>query len=484
MASAFITSKSSESKDSFVYGPFNVFDASCKFQDAHEWSPSDCKEGQRDYIKPLCSYPPRFSMGPESKIRERLTQTSFVGIHSDLRVEILLLDFWDIYLSKILTAVDETEVNPYNLMLREALDKPHAAEIQSALIHTVCAMCSSFLSTEAGYNMIAPEYQDTNFHQYWNFHKIKGLSFVSASYSWKEASSGEELSFLVASIYFLLTTDVFYSSDEWQIHLRGVVETLKSISHWDEKSLVSVVREPDSVSGALLFFAQMTKLDYLFSTLYLVSDDVCNKYMTVMDLEFINYPEEHMTRSLMYRNTGITSGMLRCLTNIVKYLQVANSPQAREQAVIAIEQELIDCEPPAFNNNLNSLNSLIIYHQSVMFHTAIKLLFMREVKQRGPHDLQDLVNSGIDHIEINEEITKGITGIGLYWPSFVICVEAVSSESQARVTSWLQTIEPHCVDSMKRGNRIIKKVWQRRRNGDQISWLKVIREIDPTLLLT
>ncbi|CDK28762.1 unnamed protein product [Kuraishia capsulata CBS 1993] len=482
MASAIIGSKSYESKGDFGYGPFNIFDGACKLHDAQKRSQSG-KDKQVDHIRPLFNDPQKFCLGPESKIRERLDQTSFLGIDKDLRVEVFLLDFWDTYLSKLLTPVDETEVNPYNLMLREALDKPHSAEIQRALIHTVCAMCSSFLSNGACHNLIAPEYLGTNFLQYWNFHKIKGLSFVSASYSWKEASTSEELSFLVASIYFLLATDIFSSSDEWQIHLRGVVEALKSISDWDEKGHESVLREPDSVSGALLFFAQMTKLTYLFSTLYLVSDDVCNRHMTVMDLEFITYPEEYMTQSLMYRNTGITSGMLRCLTNIVKYFQVAGSPQARELAVKSIEQELVECEPPAFNDIPNSLNSLIIYHQSVMFYTAIKLLFMREVKLRDPHDLEDLVDSGINHIEIYEEISKESTGLGLFWPAFVVCCEATSPESQARITSWLQTIEPHCVDSMKRGNRVIKKIWQRRRDEEQVSWLTVIREVDPTLLL-
>ncbi|CDK24049.1 unnamed protein product [Kuraishia capsulata CBS 1993] len=482
MASVFITAKSFQSKDDFSYGPFNVFDASCSFQNARQF-PEYESDSHGEIVPTSYSSPQGFFLGPESRIRERLEQASFVGLQHDLEIEVILLDFWDTYLHRILTPLDETEVNPYNLMLKEALDSSRSAEIQRALLHTVCAMCSSFLSTGAGLSFIAPEYQGVDYRQYWNFHKIRGLNFVSASYAWKEAATSEEVSFLVASIYFLLATDVLSNSDEWQIHFRGAVEALKTISDSGEGGLVPALEDQESVPGALLFFAQMTKLTYLFSTLYNVSDDVCNRHMTVSDLEFIRYPEENMAQSLMYRNTGITPGMLTCLSNIVNYLQVADFSKARDSTVMAIEQELAECEPPPFNNNMSSLNPLIVYHQAVMFHIAMRLLFMREVKLQDPDELQVLVDSGIDHIEINEEITKDIPGFGLFWPSFVICCEATSSEGQARVSSWLQTIEPHCVDSMKRGKRVIKKVWERRRNGDQVSWLSVIRELDPTLLL-
>ncbi|CDK27137.1 unnamed protein product [Kuraishia capsulata CBS 1993] len=474
-ASVHLYPESLDYQNEFGYGPFNVFTASCNAE------MGDRLKGQ--IYDSTSSDSDAFSIGPPSRIRERLEQTSFMGVNRDLEIEIFLLDFWDCYFSKTLTPVDETEVNPYNLLLKEALDKPHPADIQRAILHTVCAICSSFLSTCADNDFIAPEYQNTSFHEYRMFHKIRALSFVSDKYSWREACTTEELIFLVGSIYFLLASDGFKSSDEWQIHLNGAVSALKTISDSDGGNLISGRGDPADLSSALLFFAQMTRLAYLQSTLYLLSDDVCNKYLTVQDLEFMSFPEENYSKSLLYRNAGITPGMMRCLTNIVKYIQVADSPEAQENAARDIEQELVECKPLPFNATIDSINPLIVYHQSVIFHTAIALLFLREVKKEDPRNLQDLVDSGIDHIEIYEEISKDFTSLSLFWPCFIIFCEATSPESQSRVKEWLELAELYCVDTMKRGSRVINTVWDRRKGGNQVSWLSVIREIDSTLWL-
>ncbi|CDK28016.1 unnamed protein product [Kuraishia capsulata CBS 1993] len=467
-ASGFLTSKNLETSKEFGYGPFTVFSVSSKVEIGNA------------LVDPSSEV---IAMGTAGKIRERLEQTSFVGVRPNLEIEIALLCFWDRYFSKSLTPVDETEVNPNNLLLKEALDKPHPADIQRGIFHTLCAICSGFLSTSADQNFIAPEYQGTNFREYAKFHKIRALGFVSDKYSWKELCTTEELIFLVGSIYFLLVSDAFNSSDEWQIHLRGAVSALKTISDSDGGILISGQGDPEGLSSALLFFSQMTRLSYLQSTLYLLSDDVCNKNLTVQDLEFMRFPEDNMTESLVYRNSGVTPGMMKCLTRIVKYLQFANAAERQEQEVSEIQQELINCEPPAFNASLDSLNSLIVHHQSFIFYTAISLLFFREVKMQDAHNLQDLVSSGIDHMEIYQDISKKFPGLGLFWPVFIICCEATSLSSQARVTEWLNIVEQYCVDTVKRGIRVIKTVWDRRENGDQVSWLSVIREVDSSLFL-
>ncbi|CDK28004.1 unnamed protein product [Kuraishia capsulata CBS 1993] len=474
-ASVFLNPRSLEIENEFGYGPFTVFKASCEVEMS--------KEHVSQNYESIIGDSETFSLGTRSRIQERLEQNSFEGVFPDLEIEVSLLEFWDRHYSKSLTPVDETEVNPYNLLLKEAFDKPHPADIQRGIFHTVCAICSSFLSTSADLAFIAPEYQNTNFDEYRMFHKIRALNFVSDKYSWKEVGTIEELSFLVGSIYFLLATDSFNSSDEWQIHLRGAVSALKAISDMDGGILISGQGEPEGLSSALQFFCQMTKVAYLESTLYQFSDDVCNKNLTVEDLEFMKYPEDSITESLVYRNSGITPGMMRCLTNIVRFLQVTDSLEAQTSAVKNIEEELVECKPPAFNAGIGSLNPLIVHHQSMIFYTAINLLFLREVKKREPHDLQALVDSGIDHIEMYEEISKNITGLGLFWPCFIVCCEATSKESQARVRQWLEIIEPYGVDTMRRGSRVINTVWHRREDGDQVSWLSVIREIDSSLWL-
>ncbi|CDK29506.1 unnamed protein product [Kuraishia capsulata CBS 1993] len=477
-ASVSLTCKNLESTKEVGYGPFTVFNATCKVEMGICTRSDSCSSNESRNITFEV-----FAMESGSRIRERLEQASFQGLYGDLEIEIVLLNFWNRYFSKTLTPVDDSEMNPYNLMLKEALDKPHAAELQRAILHTVCAICSSFLSTSADHAFIAPQFQHTNFHEYRKFHKIRALSFVSDKYSWKDVSTSEELSFLAGSICFMLATDCFNSSDEWQIHLGGAVSALKAIGNSDGGGLIAGLGQPEGLSGALLYFSQLTRLAYLKSALYMQNDDLCHKYLTLEDLEFMRYPEENMTESLIYRNLGITPGMMNCLTSIVRHIQLAKSTKYRDQAIFDIELELIDCKPPAFNASMHSANSLIVYHQSFIFHTAISLLFLTEVKKQDPQTLQDLVGSGIDHIEICEEISKGFTGLGLFWPAFIICCEATSSESQTRVTDWLRLVDLYCVDTMRRGSRVVERVWERRKGGEQVSWLSVIRDIDSTLYL-
>ncbi|CDK28759.1 unnamed protein product [Kuraishia capsulata CBS 1993] len=59
------------------------------------------------------------------------------------------------------------------------------------------------------------------------------------------------------------------------------------------------------------------------------SDDVCNEYLTLKDLEFMEYPEENMTKFLVYRIAGITPGMLKCLTAIVEHVQCRLNRRSR-----------------------------------------------------------------------------------------------------------------------------------------------------------
>ncbi|CDK24053.1 unnamed protein product [Kuraishia capsulata CBS 1993] len=490
--------KNSKPEDGYGCGPFSVFRAGKDYQAIQpEKSPDRISEIEANpsfdeghsfpqvvdedlaayYPTPLTPLKSRFD------IEQKLQDISFSGLNGSLKTETLLLEFWDLYLSKLMTPVDDSnETNPYQLILNTALTDPISLEIQKAVIHSTCATCSTFLSICRDRTDVPQEYRDLKFDDYWKFHKMQALDFVSAAYPLKEILSSQDLGLLMASMFFLLTIDIFHNSSEWQIHFRGAVSTLKSMKAFENFSIESYLDYDTDLSHAIVFFAQLTKLTYLFSTLYLSDEDVFNKYMSVLEFESICILEDDDSNSLLYKYEGVTNGLLKSLTDVIKYLQFRDSHETEVKSISEIEKDLIKCKPVFKSLDDDPVNSKILHYQSTIFYVAVKLVFLREIKNERLSDLQELVNVGIDHVELNDQISQSSKGSGLFWPYFVICCEANTVEGQSRLKKWLETVNPF-VPSMKRGSRVIYAVWDRRSKGEDVSWITVIRDTDPTLLL-
>ncbi|CDK24041.1 unnamed protein product [Kuraishia capsulata CBS 1993] len=287
----------------------------------------------------------------------------------------------------------------------------------------------------------------------------------------KETYLPRELGLLAASMLFLLTIDIFYNTKEWQIHFRGalsMLQTMKKLGNGDQNLDPSV------------YFAQLTKLTYLFSTLYVYDDDVCNKYISVVDLDCIQFSTDQEMQSLIYRNLGVTESMITCLAEVVKYLQLGETVKT----IDAIQMDIDACEPGKMREYFDSQNGLIVHNQSMIFHTAMRLLFEREAKKQSPFELQDIVNTGVYHLKIDHEITNEFDGVGLLWPVFVIACEATSGEAQRVLQIYLESFQLYTGTSLERAIHIIFAVWERRKHDNNVSWISVVRELDPTILLS
>ncbi|CDK27140.1 unnamed protein product [Kuraishia capsulata CBS 1993] len=433
-ASRFITSDGKECR----YGPFRVF---------------SLKEPAKNFVD------------------KKLKVMSLLGPHVGKDVESLLFDFWDHHLCKFMVPVNDEKINPYRMVMQTIQDHSIPSEVRNAVLHSVYATCSSFLAISKEHMQPGSWYQDIDFKEYWKVHKRKAMDHVSIAYLRKASYSPADLGLLAAAISFLLTIDIFHISEEWQIHFRGALSTLKTMNQLGYGT--------DAMDPSV-YFAQLIKLTYLFSTLHIYQDDVCNKYISVVDLDCIQFDVIHETESLMYRNTGVTESMIRCLAEIVKYLQLGETIKSIHE----IEMDIELCQPQQLFEGCESRNSLIVYHQSMMFHIAMKLLFMREVKNRSPFELQDLATNGIEHIKADNDITTGSNGFGLLWPFFVISCETTSASKQQILQSFLEPYKSYSGTSMQRATRIIYAVWEKRKNGGNVSWIDVVRELDPTILLS
>jgi hypothetical protein len=531
MSSSFISTKRFNDKDEYAYGPFGVF--SCFL--AKELTGSRRVKQENNTVNNLgkegiplpgpfkadrqihnAQIHERCYKGPFDDCLKNTSQFPLLDLSSSYgsdqstyhfywtamenmnfsklntyHVESLLLQFWDSNLSALMVPIASRENNPFRTILNQGISILVADNTKSIILHTVCALTASFLAATTNEEERISKELVTSFEEYWKYHQEKAFHFISQVYPSLGGYDFRDVDTIVASIMLLLTIDIFHPNlSNWEIHMNGVLSIIKRLLKPLSSDLEYFKKQQRGVSGTTKFFFKMNTLSYIFAQTN--ENDISSTRISLLkmkDFEFIKEIRENDRESLLFHSYGVPDIMLSCLYEVVLYLQNhrENTGKSNGKSESDIEKMILEAKPKKMqetNAEFNSLNDLIRYHQLMIFYIALRIYFSREVLNLTLIELQDLVNEGIDHIELNAELSKHLNSMGLLWPCFIICCETTNLIGQLRLNSWLTYVGRFNIANIVVATDIIYSVWERRKDNLNLRWNIVKQEINPLLLLS